>query len=208
METADDMSVVLNMALDQIDFQFRKIKDEELVIADAFRTALEKTRHEIVERCLDAKDPEYIAILDELKHIFKKKNIEELTADEMKEFMNELNGLKKRAEQKNHADRRLAAKYSGDVKYMRSHKRIMSNPPSIANDTVTHRILMEIKELADDKIAHNESILDNEPFFIRSLQPFIIGACKKQRVTVNMEQVKFIETCIAQEYFTERNWAS
>ena len=69
------------MALDQISFQFRKIKEEELVIADAFRTSLEKARREIVDRCLDPKDPEYVALLDELKRIFKKKNIEELTSE-------------------------------------------------------------------------------------------------------------------------------
>ena len=33
------------MALDQIDFQFRKIKEEELIIADSFRDSLEKTIH-------------------------------------------------------------------------------------------------------------------------------------------------------------------
>ena len=59
MSSADDMSGILSMALDQISFQFRKIKEEELVIADAFRTSLEKARREIVDRCLDPKDPEY-----------------------------------------------------------------------------------------------------------------------------------------------------
>ena len=34
MGSADDMSGILSMALDQISFQFRKIKEEELVIAD------------------------------------------------------------------------------------------------------------------------------------------------------------------------------
>ena len=96
MQDAEDMSGVLNMALDQIDFQFRKISEEELVIADVFRNALEKTRRELVERCLDPKDPEYISLLDELKRIFKKKNIEELTADEMKKMTEELDMLRKR----------------------------------------------------------------------------------------------------------------
>lgn len=116
------MTQVLNMALDQIDFQFRKIKEEELLIADAFRDTLEKTRREIVDRCLDPKDPEYISLLDELKRVFKKKNIEELTADEMRQMKDELDSLKKKAERRNIADRMLAAKYSGDVKYMRTHK--------------------------------------------------------------------------------------
>lgn len=208
MENSEDMSGVLNMALDQISFQFRKIGEEELVIADAFRNTLEKTRHEIVDRCLDPKDPEYITLLEELKRIFKKKNIEELTSDEMKDMMSQLDDLRKRAEQRNHADQMLTAKYRGDVKYMRTHKRIMGNPPPIADAITIHSILMDVKSQADETIAKNESVLDNQAFFIRTLQPFIIGACKRQNTAVNMQQVKFIDACISQEYFTERNWAS
>ena len=61
------------------------------------------------------------------------------------------------------------------------------------------------KKLSDDK---NESVLENEAYFIKTLQPFIINACKKQNTQVNIAQVRFIDTCISQEYFTERNWAS
>ena len=171
IDSSEDMSQILNMALDQIDFQFRKIKEEELIIADAFRDTLEKTRREIVDRCLDPKDPEYISLLDELKRVFKKKNIEELTADEMKQMMGDLNALKKKAEKRNLADRMLAVKYSGDVKYMRTHKRIMNSPPPITDAVTIHRILMTVKSKADDQIAHNENILDNEEYFIKSLQP-------------------------------------
>lgn len=138
IDSSEDMSQILNMALDQIDFQFRKIKEEELIIADAFRDTLEKTRREIVDRCLDPKDPEYISLLDELKRVFKKKNIEELTADEMKQMMGDLNALKKKAEKRNLADRMLAVKYSGDVKYMRTHKRIMNSPPPITDAVTIH----------------------------------------------------------------------
>lgn len=208
MESAEDMSGVLNMALDQISFQFRKIGEEELIIADAFRNTLEKTRREIVDRNLDPKDPEYIALLDELKRIFKKKNIEELTSDEMKDLMGDLDALRKKAEQKNHADKMLTDKYDGDVKYMRTHKRIMESPPPIADAVTIHKILMDIKVQTDDAISHNESMLDNEAYFIKFLQPFIINACKDESTKVNMQQVKFIDSCISQEYITERNWAS
>lgn len=208
ISTSEDMTGVLNMALDQISFQFRKIKEEELVIADAFRNALEKTRREIVDRCLDPKDPEYVGLLDELKRIFKKKNIEELTSDEMKDLMGDLDDLRKKAEKKNHADKMLADKYAGDVKYMRTHKRIMESPPPIADAVTIHKILMDVKMQTDDKIAHNEAVLDNEAYFIKILQPFIINACKKQSTQINIAQVKFIDMCISQEYFTERNWAS
>ena len=208
VQNSEDMTGVLNMALDQIDFQFRKIGEEELVIADAFRNALEKTRHEIVERCLDPQDPEYITLLDELKRIFKKKNIEELTSDEMRKMTEELDTLRKKAEQHNHADQMLAAKYGGDVKYMRTHKRIMSTPPPIADAMTVHKILMFVKNKADEQISHNESVLDNEAFFMKSLQPFIINACKIEGTNVSMPQVKFIDACLSQEYFAERRWVS
>lgn len=205
---SEDMTQVLNMALDQIDFQFRKIKEEELLIADAFRDTLEKTRREIVDRCLDPKDPEYISLLDELKRVFKKKNIEELTADEMRQMMGELDSMKKKAERRNLADRMLAAKYSGDVKYMRTHKRIMGSPPPIADAITVHRILMTVKSKADDQIAHNENILDNEEYFIKSLQPIIYKACIGENVKPERQQLLFIDNCLSKEYISERDWVS
>ena len=208
IDSSEDMSQVLNMALDQIDFQFRKIKEEELIIADAFRDTLEKTRREIVDRCLDPKDPEYISLLDELKRVFKKKNIEELTADEMKQMMGDLNALKKKAEKRNLADRMLAAKYSGDVKYMRTHKRIMNSPPPITDAVTIHRILMTVKSKADDQIAHNENILDNEEYFIKSLQPIILRACMGEKVKLDKPQLMFIDNCLSKEYILERDWVS
>jgi type I restriction enzyme R subunit len=206
MEHAEDMTGILNMALDQISFQFRKIGEEELVIADKFRDILEKTRREIVDRCLDPKDPEYITLLDELKRIFKKKNIEELTSDEMKDLMGELDTLRSRAEKRNLADRMLANKYRGDTKFMRTHKRIMETPPPIADAMTVHRILMKVKNKADDTISHNESMLDNQAFFIRTLQPFIITAFREEDTKISMPQVQFIDNCISQEYFMERDW--
>ena len=208
IDSSEDMSQILNMALDQIDFQFRKIKEEELIIADAFRDTLEKTRREIVDRCLDPKDPEYISLLDELKRVFKKKNIEELTADEMKQMMGDLNALKKKAEKRNLADRMLAAKYSGDVKYMRTHKRIMNSPPPITDAVTIHRILMTVKSKADDQIAHNENILDNEEYFIKSLQPIILRACMGEKVRLDKPQLMFIDNCLSKEYILERDWVS
>ena len=208
IDSSEDMSQILNMALDQIDFQFRKIKKEELIIADAFRDTLEKTRREIVDRCLDPKDPEYISLLDELKRVFKKKNIEELTADEMKQMMGDLNALKKKAEKRNLADRMLAVKYSGDVKYMRTHKRIMNSPPPITDAVTIHRILMTVKSKADDQIAHNENILDNEEYFIKSLQPIILRACMGEKVKLDKPQLMFIDNCLSKEYILERDWVS
>ena len=126
----------------------------------------------------------------------------------MKQMMGELDDLKKKAEKRNLADRMLAAKYSGDVKYMRTHKRIMRSPKPIADAITIHKILMAVKVKADDQIAHNEKILDNEDYFIESLQPIIWRAWKGENVKLDKPQLLFIDNCLSKEYITERDWVS
>lgn len=123
-------------------------------------------------------------------------------------MMGELDSLKKKAEKRNLTDRMLAAKYSGDVKYMRTHKRIMASPPPIADAITVHRILMMVKSKTDDQIAHNENILDNEEYFIKSLQPIILKACIGENVKVERQQLLFIDNCLSKEYISERDWGS
>ena len=106
------------------------------------------------------------------------------------------------------SDRMLAVKYSGDVKYMRTHKRIMNSPPPITDAVTIHRILMTVKSKADDQIAHNENILDNEEYFIKSLQPIILRACMGEKVKLDKPQLMFIDNCLSKEYILERDWVS
>ena len=117
------MSAILNLAMDEIEFHFRKVSEKELVIADKYQDTLNRTRKAVLHT-LDPKDPEYITLLEELQRLLAKKNIEELTADEMTADIEALERIRKLAEQKNLADQMLAAKYDGDVKFMRTHKRL------------------------------------------------------------------------------------
>ena len=144
MQKSEDMTELLNTALDQVEFHFRKVSESEMVIADQFQDILEKTRREL-ERSLDPKDPEYVSLLDELKRIFKKKNIEELTADEMKEHIQDLKRIRKAAVQQNLRDQMLCSKYGNDAKYMRTHKRLKASPPPIGADSVIFDVLMGVK---------------------------------------------------------------
>lgn len=207
LEEAQDMSAILNLALDQIEFHFKKVSEKELVIADKFRETLESTR-KAVQNTLDPKDPEYITLLEELQRLLAKKNIEELTADEMMANMAELERIKKEAERLNHADNMLAAKYEGDVKYMRTHKRLRETPPPIANDTVINQILLGLKHRVDDQIIANSHLLDNEPYFMQGMFPLIKQEFDKHHLKYSASQVKYVGTCISNEYFTERNFAS
>ena len=205
MRDGEDVSGLLNLALDQIEFHFRKVSEGELVIADKFQDVLEKTRQEL-ERSLDAKDPEYISLLEELKRIFKKKNIEELTADEMNQNIQELERIRKAAAQQNLRDQMLCAKYKNDVKYMRTHKRIKANPPPIGSDPVIFDVLMGIKVAVDQRVLKNQRMMDNHAYFTREIMPEIIQSCRSSGVQPTASQVKFVEGCISSEYFAERTW--
>lgn len=207
MQKSEDMTELLNTALDQVEFHFRKVSESEMVIADQFQDILEKTRREL-ERSLDLKDPEYVSLLDELKRIFKKKNIEELTADEMKEHIQDLERIRKAAAQQNLRDQMLCSKYGNDAKYMRTHKRLKASPPPIGADSVIFDVLMRVKAAVDQKVLKNQRMMDNHAFFSQEIMPSIIQSCRKSGVKPTLDQVKFIDQCISTEYFAERNYTA
>lgn len=206
LQNSEDVSGLLNIALDQVEFHFRKVSESEMVIADKLQDILEKTRREF-ERSLDPKDPEYISLLEELKRIFKTKNIEELTADEMKANIDELERIRKAAAQKNHHDQMLCAKYGNDAKYMRTHKRLKETPPPIGSDQIIFGILMGVKTEVDQKVLKNQHMMDNHAYFTQEIMPTIVQSCRDHGVQPTPEQMRYIDTCIASEYFAERSWA-
>ena len=207
LQNSEDISGLLNMALNQVEFHFRKVSEDEMVIADKFQDILEKTRREL-ERSLDPKDPEYISLLEELKRIFKKKNIEELTADEMKAHIDELERIRKAAAQQNLRDQMLCAKYGNDAKFMRTHKRLKETPPPIGSDPVIFGILMGVKTEVDQKVLKNQRMMDNHAYFTQEIMPTIIQSCRTHGVQPTLDQVRYIDTCISDEYFAERTWTA
>ena len=207
LEEAQDMSAILNLAMDEIEFHFRKVSEKELVIADKYQDTLNRTRKAVLHT-LDPKDPEYVTLLEEMQRLLAKKNIEELTAAEMTADIEALERIRKLAEQKNLADQMLAAKYDGDVKFMRTHKRLRETPPPIAGDVVLHQVLTHLKHRVDSQVLSNSHLMDNEPYFMQGMFPMIKQELDAQHLKYSAAQIKYIGTCISNEYFTERNFAS
>lgn len=205
LANAQDMSAILNMALDGIDFTFRKVSENEMVIADKFRDTMERTRQEMQRNC-DPKDPEYVTLLEELQRLFAKKNIEELTADEMNKHMEELNRIEEAVKKKNLADAMLARKYNGDLKYMRTHKRLREGINPITSDILLNKILLSLKSSVDKQVYENERVLDNEPFFQKNMYPMIIRVFNDNDIQIDAQNVKKVGSVISEEYFHERTW--
>ena len=204
---SENVSGLLNMAIEKIDFNFKKISESELIIADKYRETLEKTRIEL-QRNFDKKDPEFISLYEELKRIFAKKNIEELTSDEMKENIRMLDSIKERAKQKNVKDEMLIMKYENDIKFMRIHKRMKEANFENITDLVLNQLLLDIKHQVDDILVKNYKLLDNEAFFYRSITPIIVRASLKNSLGLTIPQIQLITNNVLEEYEEERKMAS
>lgn len=202
LENASDNSNLLNIALDKVQFTFRKIEEHELKIADKFRMELERTRKEL-ERNFDKKDPVFVSLFEELKRVFKKKNIEELTSAEMDVATKILTDIWKRANDLNNKDALLARKYNNDYKYAKTHKRISENNMNVLkSEMALHDALMMIKTRIDSMVYDNHAILKNRDYFLESAKTIVMDVFESKGIR-DLEFTRFINKTIVNEYLEE-----
>ena len=93
-------------------------------------------------------------------------------------------------------------------KFMRTHKRLKEVPPPIAGDVVLHEVLLGLKHRVDSQVLSYSHLLDNEPYFMQGMFPMIKQELDRKHVKYSAAQIRYISTCISNEYFAERNFAS
>ena len=201
LENKTDITNLLNEALENVIFVFRKLSEEELVIADRLKDILRKTR-EALGSNFDKKDPEFVSLYDELERLFKKKNLDEITQDEMKENIDSLDTLFDKATELNRKNNLLKAKYENDAKYARIHKRILEKG-DITRESKINSILMEIKNQADEKILNNNTILNNESYFEQYMIGTLINSFEKNNINIELDSAKYINSNLVKEYLNE-----
>ncbi len=203
LNNADDSMGLINEAMSQLEFNFKKISEDEIYIADAFQDEFEKIKHAFNGN-KDPKDAEFQTLLEKFKKIMGKKNIEESSAVEIKQMQSELEEIRKKVEQKNAFDNGILAHYNFDAKFMRVFKRIQENPPPISsNKMVVENILLSIKEQTDNMVLSKQSILENKKFFACQLKPVINDACTKNNIDASVRQMEFLDELIENEYISE-----
>jgi type I restriction enzyme R subunit len=192
---------LLNTALEDIIFQFIKVGEEELKLADELKEQLRKTR-EALQNNFDQSDPHFVSLKEELERIFKKKNLTETTQAEMVENLPLLRKIYDEAKELNRKNTLLRAKYNNDEKYARVHKRLTEKGTLNAKEMQLHRALMLVKNEVDNKLEGQEDFLINEALFDRYLsrlvsQKFVMDG--KLDLDTNTRQN--ISTLIGKEYF-------
>lgn len=197
-----DTTNLLNVALENVLFMFRKISEEEMIIADQLKDMLRKTR-EAMGNNFDQKDPVFISLYEELKRLFDKKNLDEISQDEMKENIGFLQKIFDRVTELNRKNNLLKAKYENDAKYARIHKRILEKGTVSKKESAIYETLMDVKKQTDEKVLINTRLLQNEGYFTSLLMPMVIDGFEKVKIDLDTDAAKFINTCVAKEYMNE-----
>ena len=205
LENADTSLNILNVALEEVLFTFRKISEAEMIIADELRETLRRTREGLLGN-FDPRDPAFVTLKEELERLFKKKNLSEITQAEMVENIAILNGIHNRARELERKNQLLLAKYANDEKYARLHKRLFEKGEPTDNERKLFEALSAFKAEADARISQNARILTNEAFAKAEMTRIIIEQLKnKHNLPLTPENTQFINNLVMKEYLAEFN---
>jgi len=203
LENNLDSTNLLNIALEDVIFAFTKVKEEEMVIADQLKDSLQKTREALGDN-FDPQDPEFISLKEELERLFKKKNLSEVSKEQMESNIKALNEIYNKAKELERKNQLLKAKYDNDEKYARLHKRLMEKDPLTDSKSKLFEALMGLKTEVDKNIEQNSKLLENENFINQMIPPIIFDVFEeKQGINLEIESVELINQLIVKEYINE-----
>lgn len=203
LENNVDTTSLLNVALENVLFMFRKISEEEMIIADQLKDTLRKTR-EALGGNFDKSDPEFVSLYDELKRLFEKKNLDEISQEEMKHNIKLLRQIFDKVTELNRKNNLLKAKYENDAKYARVHKRILEKGNILKRESEICETLLDIKRHADNRVLINKNLLENESYFTGMLMPMVIDSFrKKAKIKLDSNSARFINNIVSKEYMNE-----
>lgn len=203
LEQNVDTTNLLNVALEDVLFAFVKIKEEEMVLADELKNTLQKTR-EMLGGNFDQKDPHFVSLKEELERLFKKKNLSEVTKEEMEANIKALQEIYDKAKELERKNALLRAKYDNDEKYARLHKRLMEKDPLTDSESKLFEALQGLKKEIDNQIMQNAKVLENESFAEKMMIRILIDQFKnKNHIALDAATSKRVNHMIVKEYMNE-----
>ncbi|MCM4168048.1 hypothetical protein KCTC52924_01126 [Arenibacter antarcticus] len=203
LEQNEEVGNLLNMALEDIVFGFRKIGESELVLAGELKDILKKTR-EALGGNFDPKDPEWISLYEELRRLFDNKNLNEVSQDEMQTNINSLKSIHEKIKELNRRNDLLKDKYEGDAKYARVQKRLVEAGKPSQLKTAIIEALQKIKQQTDIAVLDRNDSLNNESYFARVVAKLVFNEFNAAMDTpMDFETVEFIRDLIVEEYLNE-----
>ena len=203
LENNVDSTNLLNIALEDVVFAFTKIGEEEMLLADELKDTLRKTRERLGGN-FDPQDPKFISLKEELERLFNKKNLSEVSQQEMESNIDALNKIDAKAKELERKNQLLKAKYDNDEKYARLHKRLMEKDPLTESESKLFDALNGLKHSVDGQIQKNSKMLGNEEFVEKMIKRLIISEFNvKQNIAMTASSVRRVNGFLVKEYINE-----
>lgn len=203
IESSTDTSNLLNLALEDVLFMFTKVREEELVLADKLKNTLRQTREALADN-FDQQDPKFITLREALELLFKKKKLNEVTQEEMTANIGALRDIHDQVKELNRQNNQLRAKYQGDAKYTRIHKRLNERGGLTQTERRLFEALSGVKQQADEQVLQNTQLVNNESYFERMMMPLVIGEFQnRQKIQLTPDASRTINQLVVAEYINE-----
>ncbi len=119
-----DVSGIINIALSEIEFEFKKGLPEELQVRiNDIRERCGRVQAEF-EANFDHTDEKYVILADEFREYFRNKGFIPQNVQEAKKSIEYMDAVMKKIREINRRNNTLKKKYKGDERFVRIHKRI------------------------------------------------------------------------------------
>lgn len=214
----DETKTLINEAMMDIEFTFSKIGQEEMHLISGGVELKEKWQRTITSftQNFDQDDPEFISLRDAFMERFKEHGFVIDTIAKFNEETQALDEIIARLQDLQKRNNVLLKKYKGDEKFVRVHKRIREvnrqrkdkgqKPMFSFLDDEIAAILNIIKKDVDAKVYDRNDILKKDAYFGRTVMTLING-CLYQfpQIKPEMDDYKFIQTRISQQYLNQYN---
>ena len=173
----EETVVLVNEAMQDIEFTFSKIGEEELKLISGGRELQDKWRDTIRAFLdnIDPDDPEFITLREAFTERFKEHGFVIDSIAKFNEETAELDRIINRLKDIQRANKALLGKYNGDAKFARVHKRIREinserkkkeqKPVFTFSDYEISIILNMIKEDVDKRVYDKNDILKKDAYF-------------------------------------------
>ena len=207
-----DVSGIINVALSEMEFEFKRGVPEELrILVNDIRDRCERVQREF-ERNFDQKEEIYVLLSDEFREYFRKKGFIPKDTQDAKESIDYMDEVMNKIREINQRNEILKKKYQKDERFVRIHKRIREvnttrpdRPIISAEEYEIAENLSKMKQDIDHRLFLNIHMLDNEDSFKQDVLAIIGQELRNMKIRADLKDRKYINNLITAEYLQQYN---
>ena len=208
-----DVSGIINVALSELEFEFKKGVPEELrIIVNDLKERCERVQAEF-EANFDQKEEKYVILADEFREYFRKKGFVPQSTSDAKESIGYMEEVMKKIKEINRRNNMLKKKYKDDERFVRIHKRIeeanrnRERPVISKQEYEIAENLSKMKAQIDEMLFLNYNVVSNEVTFKQNILAIIGQELLSMNIKADLQDRKFINNLITTEYLQQYSTA-